>query len=91
LQVFERRQYDRLVVPSFMSYSSCDAWSIGCRLFVDSQKLSDDVLAHLKTENMSVTILPCTDVATHLANLVSRGADGTEKIWVLFYCTELTE
>jgi len=60
-------------------------------LFVDSRKLSDDVLAHLKTENLSVTVLPYSDVATHLVNLVSQAAGGTEKIWVLFCCMELAD
>ena len=57
------------------------------RLFVDSEKLSDEVRTHLKRENVSVTLLPYTDIATHLSNLVCQGAGGTEKIWVLFCCT----
>ena len=38
---------------------------------------------------MSVTVLPYTDVATHLASLVCRTSGGSEKIWVLFCYTFL--
>jgi len=48
--------------------------------------LSDEVYNHLKSENMSVTVLPYADVATQLASLVCQGAGGTGKIWVLFHC-----
>jgi len=55
-----------------------------CRLFIDSNKLSADVRAHLQTENMSVTVLPYNDVVIQLASLVCREAGGTGKIWVIF-------
>ena len=61
---------------------SCDMQNIFFRLFIDSQKLSDEVHTHLMNEKMSVTVLPYADVATHLANLVSQAADGKGKIWV---------
>ena len=57
------------------------------RLFVDSEKLSCDVHTHLKSENMSVTVLPYADVATQLANLVGQGAGETGKIWVFCCCS----
>lgn len=51
-------------------------------LFIDSQKLSDSINAHLTSEKMSVTVLPYSEVATHLASLVFQVADGTGKIWI---------
>jgi len=69
----------------------CDSRNIFFRLFVDSQKLSDEVHAHLTSEKMSVTVLPYADVATHLASLVCQAAAGTGKIWVSFCWTVFVE
>lgn len=63
-----------------------DEQIICCRLFVDRQKLSDEVLSHLKTEEMSVTILSYVAIATHVASLVGQAEGGTGKIWVSFCC-----
>jgi len=68
----------------YSPHSLREVWNIFCRLFIDSQKLSDEVRAHLKSEELQITILPYSDVATHLAKLVCQGAGGTEKIWVSF-------